>query len=258
MPVCTNAVRDEHPPDRHAPPQRLNARRRPVWMHPLRADRFERVRARSAAWPGQSSSARNHACARPYPSPRVTPSSCVMCAPVIRPSVSSTQAQILSKRPSALLRRELLNITSLITQVACQPHSHAGRRAKVIRPLRRLGGRRAIRRASNRLAHVGTPLPRVELNYACQIIRVEDRGAAGVEGCAVKTRSLGGMDGCHGHDEDRRATGGEEDGAIGKAGCSLGGAGHRRALTRHRGVAQTPRSSARVSPTSRRATRASI
>lgn len=37
--------------------------------------------------------------------------------PVIRPQRSSTQAPILSKRPSALLRRELLNITPLLTQI---------------------------------------------------------------------------------------------------------------------------------------------
>jgi hypothetical protein len=41
--------------------------------------------------------------------------------PVRRPTVSSTQAPILSKRPSALLRRELLTTTPLLTQVACQP-----------------------------------------------------------------------------------------------------------------------------------------
>ena len=61
-----------------------------------------------------------------------------------------------------------------------------------------------------------------------------------MEGGAVKTRSVGGVDGCQSHDKDRRATSGEEDQAIAKEGCSLGRVGHRRAPTRHRGVDQTP------------------
>jgi hypothetical protein len=61
-----------------------------------------------------------------------------------------------------------------------------------------------------------------------------------MEDRAVKTSSGGGVDWCAGDGDDRRATGGEEDGAISEARCWLGGAGHRYALTRHRGGSIEP------------------
>jgi hypothetical protein len=156
--------------------------------------------------------------------------------PVIRPTISSTQAPILSKRPSAWLRRELLNITSSSLKLP----------AKRITP--RVGAQTSFP-PSETSASAGGITRGIKGSRAFWDVLAtgksqlcvsdHSRGrprAARVKSYAVKTRSVRGMERCEGDGEDRHATSGEEDGAIGEAGCSLGGGGDRVALTRQRGV----------------------